>query len=256
MTRGRHPTPHWILPLHRTIKALTTHTTELLLPNPCAGCGGSLGPWCHTCEETVTKLKPQLGLTAGGHLVSSISPYHGALRSAIVSYKERQRRPLAAVLGRLLATSLDAHCGAWHGTLVLVPAPSRPWANRWRGWAHMLDVALWATHHLQHSPVIRPRTCTVWPVLATRWWAQDQQQLNDNQRQDNARRAIYAKPAQLRAIAQYVTNQQIHDPQQLRIMVVDDVVTSGATLDSCLTSLQFNGYKARSAAVICAARRD
>lgn len=245
--------PSWLPTWATPLQSAFSETSELFFPNPCAGCGGAGGPWCLDCDQQLAGLKPHLATTAGGHLVTSLSPYQGALRSAIVSYKERQRRPLARTLGKHLARSVAANCGFWQGTVILVPAPSRPWANRWRGWNHLLDVALWAARHLNESG---PSCCTVWPVLATRWWAQDQQQLTDTQRRQNAHRAIYAKSGQLQAIKRYLPHRVLHDARRVRLIVVDDVVTSGATLDSCLTSLHGAGYKASSAAVICAARRD
>lgn len=227
-------------------------TVELLLPNPCAGCGRGGGPWCSACGDAVHDRPPFLAVTDAGHLVSAVGPYRGALRSAIVSYKEKQRRDLAKTLGGYLAASVQANCGEWRGHVVLVPAPSRPWANRWRGMRHMERLALVAAGHLQRTTSL---TCTVWPVLATRWRAQDQQRLSDSQRKMNADAAIYLKLSQLRAIEAYGFSAEQASLSTCRLIVVDDVVTSGATVDRCLEVLAAAGYRSSSVAVICHARQ-
>nr|MDQ2883513.1 hypothetical protein [Actinomycetota bacterium] len=142
---------------------------DLLLPVDCGGCGVPGALLCSDCAvllgAPVRVYPPCCGADAP---VYALGAYRGRLRTALLAYKERGRRDLAAPLGAALASallhlpnlaahggsrSLDADCGkrapvyrSLHperrGTGVcLVPVPSRRAAAARRGGQHVTLLA-------------------------------------------------------------------------------------------------------------------
>src|SRR4051794_18074990 len=101
---------------------------DLVLPEPCAGCGGPLA-WCPACAAQLDAIaaKP-LGATRpdppppGFPRAATAAAYDGVVRGALLAHKERGRLALTAPLGRALAGAV-AQLGP-HGSVVLVPVPS------------------------------------------------------------------------------------------------------------------------------------
>ena len=89
------------------IRLLGAALVELVLPAECAGCAAppAVGAWCARCAE---RLGAQAWITLpGGPLVLTAGRYTGPLRTALLRYKERGRRDLAAPLAHHLLPALD-----------------------------------------------------------------------------------------------------------------------------------------------------
>jgi predicted amidophosphoribosyltransferase len=181
--------------------------------------------------------------------------YSGPLRTALLAYKERGRRDLAVPLAAVLAGPLAAARAAltvpadgplrtagplaWvpassrpsvDGLLRLVPAPSRPAAARGRGGDHVLRLCRLLAAGEPALGVV--------PALRLARRTRDSVGLDARQRRANLAGGLRVRAARL-------------PPPRARVVLVDDVVTSGATLAACTTALAERGVRVVAAVVLC-----
>lgn len=142
----------------------------------------------------------------------ALSHYDGPARRAVIAYKERGRRELAKHFGSLLAEALNRLPECSGGTVV--PAPSRPAAARQRGGQHMLLVA-------RHTGAV------VRPVLRLDRRVRDSVGLDRAQRTANLAGRMRCAPIE----------------PGTEVVVVDDVITTGATAVACADVLKKAGAK-------------
>ncbi|TAM90874.1 MAG: ComF family protein [Jatrophihabitans sp.] len=194
---------------------MLTALLDLVLPRTCAGCGRPGVPLCGRC-------RPPGPVPALEGRVRAAGAYAGGLRTALLAYKERGRRELALPLGMLLATALPPEPGG----CVLVPVPSRPAAARARGGDHVLRLARVAA---------RESGMPVRPALRLGRAVADSARLTRAQRRSNLAGAMAAEPA-----------------PGATALVIDDIVTTGATLREAVRALRAAGWPVAGAAVVAA----
>ena len=204
---------------------------DLVLPRDCVGCqepGRALcrscaallrAPHAHRPDPCPTGLPPLM--TAGA--------YDGAVRAALLAHKERGRLGLVRPLGAALAGAVRGLRVA--GPLVLVPVPSSPAAVRERGHDHARRLASAAAGRV---PGARSRSLLV-PARAVA----DQSGLTTAARAANLSGALRVR----------------RPVPGLRVVVVDDVVTTGATLAEAVRALREAGADVRGCAVVAATHR-
>jgi predicted amidophosphoribosyltransferase len=203
---------------------------DLVLPIECGGCGTPSTRWCDNCARALTVAADEPALVTPrldpGVPVFALGRYAGVRREAIVAAKERGRtdliRPLSTALHHGLVRLLE--WGIVEAPLTLVPAPTRRSAARRRGGDPVTRMALAAA----------PRGTTVSAALRIRAFTRDSVGLSADERQRN--------------IAGRVT---LRRPIHGDILLVDDVVTTGATADESVRVLHAAG--ARVAAVLAIA---
>jgi predicted amidophosphoribosyltransferase len=147
----------------------------------------------------------------------------------LLRYKERGRRDLAGPLGELLAAVLDDAVGAT--PVALVPAPSRPAAARERGGDHVARLCRAVAARRPGVRVARPLR------LARR--ARDSVGLDAEQRAANLAGRVRVRPGALRVAGTGT------------VLLVDDVVTTGATLRTCRDALAAADVEVGAAIVLC-----
>lgn len=206
------------------LRSMLSALVDLVLPRVCAGCARPGPPLCAECRPR----EPPLHVWAGGVDVCAAGAYEASLRSALIAYKEHGRHDLAAPLGRLLARAVASAAGP--GDAVLVPVPSTAAAARARGGDHVLRLA---------STVHRSRGQPVVPALGLRRTVQDSAGLSRADRAANLRGAMASRPPTGSGIA----------------VIVDDIVTTGATVREARRALVAAGWTVSGAAVVASTPR-
>jgi predicted amidophosphoribosyltransferase len=192
---------------------------DLVLPRCCLGCGRPGAVLCATCLPHGPPAALDVGLP-----VLAAAPYEGGVRAALLAYKERGRRDLAGCLAGLLARSVGP------GPALLVPVPSSRAAVRSRGGDTLLRLARAAARRTGG------RVAT--PLRLTRA-VQDSARLGVGARSANLAGAMAAAPPRFAGEA----------------VLVDDIVTTGATLREALRALSVAGWQVHAAAVVAATAR-
>ena len=104
----------------------------LLMPVECAGCGEPDRALCTVCAGSLAPL-PTLRSTPGGLPVVTALRYEGVVRRVILSLKEQERTDAAAPLSAALTAALRRAVERTPG-VELVPVPTSPAAYRRRGY--------------------------------------------------------------------------------------------------------------------------
>lgn len=199
---------------------------DLLLPTSCAGCGAPGRPCCAACAAVWWGLQPvERSTAAGAPPMYALARYRGVARHLVLAQKERGRRDLAAPLGAALARGLANLPGATGtaGTR-LVPAPSRAAAARMRGGPHVLALARACAAGLRTGP----EAARVRPALSLTAGARDAVGLDAEQRTANLRGRVH------------VRSRHVPEPGT-RVILLDDVITTGATALACVRALRAAG---------------
>lgn len=225
-----------------TLRAGLDALLAVVLAPSCAACGELLaeptrGPVCHDCWQSILPITPPICDTCGDPLPTwravsvpvelcprcrrtrravdrgrAVGRYDGALRSVVHALKYEGRRSLAKPIGALMR-----HRGAdlLAGAACVIPVPLHRSRQRERGFNQAADLAkelgLPVVHALRRARATATQTS-----------------LPAAQRHRNVRNAFVATPA-CRALA------------DATVVVVDDVSTTGATLDACARTLKDAG---------------
>lgn len=216
---------------------------DLVLPAVCAGCAGVGTRWCPGCA---TQLAGCL-LAAPRHTEPSPPPaglppvvtagwYAGALRAALVQFKDGGRGDLRGQLAPPLARAL-ARCPCPAG-VVVVPMPSSAAAVRRRGEAPVELLARAAADRLPE-----PARARVVAALRVTRTVADQAGLGQAARAANVAGAYAVRPSCRASLA--------GSP----VLLVDDVLTTGATLAEGARAVRAAGGRVLGAAVVAATRR-
>lgn len=187
----------------------------VLLPVDCAGCGAPDRSVCVHCLADLEE--PAIDtVTPAGLAVRSAVRYEGTARTLLIALKEQNRTDVATALAHRLAPLLPP-------ALPLVAVPPSPAAWRRRGYD---PVRL-----LVRRPTLR--------VLRVARATEAQKSLGVEERALN--RAGFLRAT--RSLA------------GLRVAIVDDVVTTGATLDEAARAIQSAGGEVDHAVTLAATPR-
>ena len=220
-----------------TVGSAASRALDLALPALCAGCGLEGPPLCAECRPVMdVRLGADPGVALGlpADLPAPLlqlewcAPFTGVTRRALHQLKYAGERRLADPLGEAIARRWAA---AGAGGDVLVPVPASPDRVRERGYDQAALLAGAAARRLG----LRSEA-----VLARARETAAQFDLDRGARGTNVAGAFrVTRPAAIR---------------DRWIVLVDDVVTTGATLAACATALLEGGASAVSAITVARER--
>jgi ComF family protein len=185
-------------------------------------------PWCATCGAPVARADAPHECLPSSRAVSALralGAYDGVLRDLLHALKFDRRRSLAARLGALLRASDDE---IFRGADALVPVPLHPWRHWRRGFNQAADLA----------NALRAGALPVWPAVRRRRSTRPQFELDADRRHANVREAF--------AICGWTPWQRARWARRIAgrtLVLVDDVTTTGATLQACAEVLLRHGAK-------------
>lgn len=221
------------------MRQLIVPAADLLLGARCAGCGRAALGLCRTCG---TAMRPRPLVATVGRQAGEVVPVAGGvnagvLRRVLVAWKEQGATGLTNVLDHHLAAAVVPQLRPGR-PVVLVPVPTSRRSRRARGCDLVDELARSAARRLRRTGV----DARVEQALTHAHDTADQAGLGAEARWANldgafrARRTTRATPRR-------------------DIVVVDDIVTTGATLAEAVRALSASGRRPVGAAVVAATPR-
>ncbi|MFG2002363.1 ComF family protein [Spirillospora sp. NPDC048911] len=227
---------------------------DLVLPQRCAGCGARASSLCHPCAARLAAAAHRVWPSPVRGLPTpwTVATYEGPVRAVIVAHKERGRLALARPLGLALAKSIRAALNTGPpddgagvggsqrgvegvGVPIVVPVPSSAEAVRERGHDATRRMVAVAVREIRRTGVRAVRA----DALRHRRRVADQAGLSAAARTVNLVGAF-------EVVARVAGR---------RVVVADDVITSGATLAEAARALRAAGADVVGVATVAATPR-
>jgi predicted amidophosphoribosyltransferase len=229
------------------LRDLVDGSRDLLLGGSCVACGRPGRLLCPRCaSELPTGARPAWPVPTPAGLAApwAATEYAGAVRAMVVGHKEHRllslRSPQARLLAHAVAALLDE---AASGPTVLVAVPSRPSSVRSRGHDPTAAITTGAARLLAAGG----RDVLAVSMLRTRPGVVDQAGLGAADRAANLAGSMHCPPAALRRLAAR--------RRRARLVVCDDVLTTGATAREAQRALEAVGLEVAGIAAVAATRR-
>lgn len=230
---------------------------DLLLPVECVGCAAPSHRWCPDCRRRLVADVVGFGgprwvqpdpCPVGFPPTVSAAAYEGVLAAAVRAHKDEDRRDLRPLLGEVLAGAVGVAVRAVRGgrgragtaddaPVLLIAVPSSKASTRARGRDPLGAVVAHAGARWRAEPV------RVLPALRQVRRVRDQAGLTAAARRVNLAGAVG------------VTGRAAPEVVGSRCVLVDDVVTTGASLTAAAGALWAAGAVEVVAATICARER-
>lgn len=202
---------------------------DWVYPPDCGGCGQKGTRWCIDCSQSIIKIEPPICPICGnpnnnGELclrcksskpfytsMRSYAVYQGSIREAIHKLKYNHRMGLGEALARMMISSLEML--NWSLDIITsVPLGLVRFEERGYNQATLLAKPIALSQRLPFSP----------RILVRRRETRSQVGLTVLERQENMAGAFWADSKLAKG---------------KNILIVDDVTTSGATINSCAKAL-------------------
>jgi competence protein ComFC len=234
--------------LARWTESLAGGVASILFPSSCRICDQELtsasrvpicedclssfvraaGPHCEVCGQPWTEtdqydLVPKQCRNCAAHsfrfnFVRSLGPYEGPLVRTVLLMKYEQIEPLGRWFAKTLAEFLRRE-NLLHKVNIIVPVPLHPLRKKARGFN---QVDLFA------KPLAKLLSLPYRPILLTRTRPRPEKHLLSHDERWDAVRGAFVMQSGTRV-------------DNLSILLLDDVMTTGATLDSCAGALRNAG---------------
>ena len=253
--RRSHPRIEQFVERSRVLLAELGHgILGLLWPTQCVACGAPDRDCCDACRAELRRIEgtARRACTPTGVVACVAGPYAGPPRALLLACKHAGRTGFARQLGALLRAPLREALSNARGPAppLIVAAPSRAAGVRRRGYRHVeliIRAALRGSRldrrlgdrldrRLGDQPILVPR------ALRALRGRRSQLGLSAEERRRNAR--LVAVRASARGIL-----------RGREVVLVDDVVTTGATVDAACRVLAAAGARVVGVAALCAVER-
>jgi len=199
------------------LRVASSEALSFLLGSCCAGCALPGAVLCAACERALSP-HPRTVRTPNGVPVTALLTFDGVAARCIRALKEDGRTALVPALSRVLRTPL-----ALGDDVAIVPVPTSAAAHRRRGYR--------VTELLVRGAGARPRR-----LLRVARTVADQRRLGRAERVHNVHGALRVRGR----------------PEPGAVVVVDDVMTTGATIDEATRALSDRGMHVVGAVALAA----
>lgn len=233
---------------HQKIRQAFGYLLSIILPRDCSLCGervmppdGARGPVCESCARSLARISDPRCPRCGKALISEMGycldcrgrefecpeilplfMYADAAAELVAAYKTRGRTSLAVYFAGQMEGEIRSRWPGW----TIVPVPPRPEKIR-SGTRDQIETL---------ARVLEARGFPVERVLA-RARSEQQKHLGREERLANSKAAYSMAPGK-------------RAPE--KALILDDVFTTGATVEACAAALKGGGAKAVAAIVIAA----
>lgn len=201
---------------------------DLLLPRGCAGCDAPDDVLCDAC---LARFRESVRFTPSGESFPcfACARYRGAVRQAVLAWKDHDDVELDGPFRELMAgRAMDAAPAIRRSAispLLVVPAPSSPRSVRRRGRIHVRPLLRAACDGLAACG-IPSRPCEALEMRDVRVKAVETDSARARRRRLDDRIAVRRRIGRL---------------DGRHVVLVDDIVTTGATLTQCAAAIRLAG---------------
>lgn len=220
--------------LDSLFSSLKQKALNFLFPPHCVSCGKGGVFLCRKCQNKLIYLQPPLCTRCSKPIrtgticskcqsqtwnidgIYSIFKYGGAIRQAIIQFKYENLKVLADPLSHCMLEYLKEHHLSFD---IIIPVPIHKRRLRERGY-NQSSLLAQRLSRVTRIPVVEGA------LVRTKHSPSQAKSDNVDQRRNNINNAFKCVS---------------HDVSGKRILLIDDVCTSGATLNSCATSLKSAG---------------
>ena len=246
MNKIRQRITHILRSPARTVKQLLYALAELVWPTRCVGCEKLGVLLCDSCRQSLPRIDqdlacPRCGAPFGKLVCTECTPVHEPVsmafsqarctleftdlsRRLIVAYKDGIEERLAPLLAQLMCQAIPLEWRLWADVVTWIPSDEE--AMRRRGFDHMALIALSLSEQtgLPVAPLLHKQA------------RKDQRHLNRRQRMENMK-AVFSLREPTAQAPQAPPKKQLSPMIDRRlsmknIILIDDVLTTGATLDA------------------------
>ncbi|MFT4189082.1 MAG: ComF family protein [Aeromicrobium sp.] len=216
-------------------KAWASAAADLVVGADCAGCGAPGLDWCADCARSCAPRPRLLSSRPGLPPAVAATDNDGPMARVVVAWKDQGRARLTAPLGHALACACLPLAPT--GRVALVPVPTDRAQIRRRGADPVAELTCSAVRVLTRADV----DALALPLLRRARSTRDQAGLSAAARRRNVAGAFQARPDALeRCLARGVGT----------VLVVDDVLTTGASAAEAVRALRAARVRAAGVAVV------
>jgi predicted amidophosphoribosyltransferase len=220
-----------------TIAQAARETMDFLLPRECASCGVDGEALCNDCADALVNKALVVQLAFQRHLyecpIIAATDYGSRAKAVISAFKDKGMHSLATPLSTVMAGAWSTHGALWRTPVLLVPVPSAPGGRIRRGYEPTWLLASQLATRIPAARAIRA--------------LQRRHTLFGRQRKTMSRRERLVTTPRYRSR---------FDLRGYAVVIVDDVVTTGVSLEAAALALTHSGARVVGAIVAASATRE
>ena len=228
---------------------LFTELNEILFPGRCIGCSSLGSSLCQVCarswspsiyRQKLSKRYQSTTYSTRDLTIYSSSLYSPVAKRVLLAAKESHIRDADKLLIAALDISIDYFLRDFNRLTIsaLIPVPSRPKAIRERGRDFLTEIS---------QIVARNRQIPVSSLLGYSRAVKDQSRLSIEERWSNLEGAFLLQSNRAGDLA-------VRSSKGSAVLLVDDLVTTGATLLEAERALNYAGIRVAGAVTACVAQ--